>query len=131
MEDCQVCRRNTISSARRVALVMIAAFVVAARAHAGQLTPYGGSPAPIPGTIQAAQFDEGGEGVAYHDTTPGNAGGVYRATDVDIAYSSEGGYTVGWIAAEEWLYYTVSVATAGSYTAQVRVASPSGGGTMH
>ena len=32
----------------------------------------------IPGTIQAEDFDAGGEGVGYHDTTPGNQGGVYR-----------------------------------------------------
>ena len=36
----------------------------------------------------------------------------------------------GWIAAGEWLNYTVSVAAAGSYTAQLKVASP-GGGAMH
>jgi len=34
---------------------------------------------------------------------------------------------VGWIAAGEWLNYTVNVASSGSYTAWVRVASPTGG----
>jgi len=91
---------------------------------------YGGTPAAIPGTIQAANFDNGGEGAAYHDTTPGNAGAAYRSTDVDLQPSSDGGYNVGWTAAGEWLNYTVSVASAGSYTAQLRVASP-GGASMH
>src|SRR5262249_11706805 len=73
---------------------------------------YGGTPASIPGTIQAANFDNGGQGVAYGDTTSGNTGGAYRQTDVDIETSSEGGYDVGWIAAGEWLNFTVKVATA-------------------
>ena len=93
-------------------------------------SPYSGSPAAIPGTIEAENFDNGGEGVAYHDTTSGNSGGQYRSTDVDIEASSEGGYDVGWTAAGEWLNYTVSVGSAGSYTAQLRVASPNGG-SMH
>lgn len=45
--------------------------------------PYLGTVATIPGTIEAEAFDYGGEGVGYHDTTPGNSGGVsggeYRA----------------------------------------------------
>jgi endonuclease/exonuclease/phosphatase family metal-dependent hydrolase len=93
-------------------------------------TPYTGSPAAIPGTISAANFDNGGEGVAYHDTTSGNSGGALRSTNVDIESSSEGGYDVGWTSAGEWLNYTVSVASGGSYTAQLRVASVNGA-TMH
>ena len=94
------------------------------------LGPYSGSPASVPGTIQAEDFDNGGEGVAYHDTTGGNSGGAYRQTNVDIEGAAGGGYDVGWIAANEWLNYTVNVASAGTYTIQLRVASPSGG-TMH
>jgi hypothetical protein len=94
-------------------------------------TPFTGAPAVIPGTIQAANFDNGGEGVAYYDTTPGNAGGAYRSTDVDIQTSSEGGYNIGWIASTEWLNYTVNVAAAGTYSVQLRVASPTGGGLLH
>jgi len=96
----------------------------------GVLSPFNGTPAPIPGQISAANFDNGGEGVAYHDTTSGNSGGQYRSTDVDIEAASEGGYDVGWIAAGEWANYTVNVASAGSYTVQLRVASPTGA-TLH
>lgn len=91
---------------------------------------YGGSPAAVPGKISAANFDTGGSGTSYYDTTAGNSGGQYRSTDVDIEASSEGGYDIGWTAAGEWLNYTVNVASAGSYTAQIRVASPNGG-SMH
>ena len=86
----------------------------------------------VPGTIQAEDFDAGANGIAYFDQTAGNTGGQYRATDVDIERTSDtgAGYNVGWIGAGEWLTYTINVATAGSYTLEARVASPSGG-TMH
>ena len=46
-----------------------------------------------------------------------------------IAYSaSRAG--VGWIAAGEWLKFTVNVAAAGSYNVTLRVASP-GGASFH
>src|SRR5215475_1822676 len=48
-------------------------------------TPYFGSAVAIPGVVEVENFDAGGEGVAYHDDGPGNAGGQYRQTDVDIA----------------------------------------------
>jgi hypothetical protein len=96
-------------------------------------TPFGGTAAPIPGLIEAENFDDGGEGIAYHDLSPGNAGGQYRQTDVDIVTASDagGGYTLGYVAGGEWLKYSVSVATAGSYTLEARVASPGSGGTFH
>src|SRR5581483_3970861 len=40
--------------------------------------PFLGSPIPVPGTIPLDNYDLGGEGVSYHDTTPGNQGGAYR-----------------------------------------------------
>jgi hypothetical protein len=83
---------------------------------------------PVPGIIQAEDFDNGANGVAYRDLDAGNNGGQYRATDVDIAQCSEGGFTVGWAGAGEWLNYTVNVATAGTYMLTARVASPATGG---
>lgn len=115
-------------SVRVSALAWALAVLIAPRAVGGAApTPYTGSPVTIPGTIAAANYDAGGEGVAYHDTTAGNAGGSYRQDGVDVERASEGGYDVGWAAAGEWLNYSVSVASAGSYTAQLRVASPAGG----
>jgi endonuclease/exonuclease/phosphatase family metal-dependent hydrolase len=94
-------------------------------------TPFAGAPAAVPGTIQAEDFDNGGEGLAYHDTTTGNTGGAYRQTDVDIEPATDGVYDVGWTAAGEWLNYTVNVASAGSYLLEARVASNGQGGTFH
>ncbi len=90
------------------------------------LSPYSGSPAPVPGTIQAEDFDNGGEGVGYHDSGPNNVGGAYRSTGVDIEAGGSG-YDVGWIAAGEWTNYTVNVASSGTYTIALRVASANGG----
>jgi hypothetical protein len=93
--------------------------------------PVSGTPAAIPGVIQAEAFDNGGEGVAYHDTTPGNSGGAYRPGDVDVQPASGGGYNVGWAVPGEWVAYTVNVATAGAFTAHFRIAAPAAGGRFH
>lgn len=34
--------------------------------------PFGGVPATVPGLIEAENFDYGGNGVGYSDTTPAN-----------------------------------------------------------
>lgn len=89
-------------------------------------SPYGGTVWAIPGTIQAENFDLGGETVAYHDLEAANQGAQYRAVDgVDIEVTSDtgGGYSVGWTRTDEWLEYTVNVASAGNYTLTERVAS--------
>jgi fibronectin type 3 domain-containing protein len=77
-------------------------------------------------TIQAENYDTGGEGTAYHDTTSGNTGGGYRADDVDLEPTSDtgGGYNVGWTVDGEWLEYTTNT-TAGTYNIVVRGASAS------
>ncbi len=91
---------------------------------AGGPTPY--RPHPIPGRIQAEDYDLGGEGHAYHDTTAGNSGGAYRHEDVDI--ETAGGITnVGWVRSGEYLTYTATVQSAATYTMTARVASPNSG----
>jgi hypothetical protein len=99
----------------------------------GDSTPYTGSPVSIPGTIQMENYDAGGEGVAYHDGTSGNSGGVYRSNSVDIQATTDagGGYNIGWTTAGEWLKYGINVKTAGTYTMAVRVASNGTGGRLH
>ena len=95
-------------------------------------TPYGGTPWAIPGTIEAENFDNGGEGVAYHDVDANNNGGQGRTSDgVDTEICSAGGLNVGWTSAGEWLEYTVDVASAGTYDFNFRVASINTGGTFH
>lgn len=103
------------------------------RCEAPGSTPYRGTPAVLPGTIEAEHFDEGGAGIAYVDTTAGNSGGSLRATDVDIQPASDAGagYNVGWLKPGEWLVYSVDVTKAGSFSLSARVASNGPGGTFH
>lgn len=99
----------------------------------GTASPFSGSPVAIPGKIEAENFDNGGEGVAYHDSDAQNAGGAYRTTGVDLEATTDsgGGSNVGWTSAGEWLGYTVNVTSAGTYALQARVASSGAGGTFH
>jgi hypothetical protein len=92
--------------------------------------PYRGTSNAVPGVIRAEMFDEGGEGLAYHDTSAGNNGGAVRQESVDIEASVLGGYDVGWTAAGEWLAYTVTVAAEGTYNVQLNVASPHSSGRL-
>jgi len=92
--------------------------------------PYNG-PQTIPGTLQAEDYDLGGEGIAYHDTTTGNEGGAYRQDDVDIeVLDTDHSPNIGWIRAGEWLTYTVNITTDGTYDAGFRVASSHSGSSV-
>ena len=89
-------------------------------------SPYSGTAAAIPGTIEAAKYDIGGQNIAFYDNTTGNSGNTFRADDVDIEACTEGGYNVGWTAANEWTEYTVNV-TANTYKIEARVAATAAG----
>ncbi len=80
--------------------------------------------------IQAEDFDNGGEGVAYHDLDTSNSGGQYRTgegVDIEAASDAGGGYNVTSTEAGEWLEYTAKVSAAGMYNLRLRVAGASGG----
>ena len=78
-------------------------------------TAYGGSPVTVPGTIFARDYDEGGEGIAYHDVDANNAGLLYRP-DEGVDLSGDGGSVhVYWIVAGEWIEYSFEVEEAGNY----------------
>jgi hypothetical protein len=106
---------------------------VALNAAGPESTPFTGTPIALPGRVEAENYDKGGEGVAYHDTTSGNAGGVYRSDAVDLQTASDtgGGYKVKSAVAGEWLNYTVSIASGGTYTLDARVCSSGAGGKFH
>ena len=101
--------------------------------------PYSGAPAnsqpqTIPGRVYMGYYDEGGEGVAYHDNDSINHGvlwGNFRPTEgVDVEWTKEDDYwadsagnkvvpqhvyLIGWTGAGEWVNYTVNIQTAGKY----------------
>ncbi|MGW3984039.1 discoidin domain-containing protein [Streptomyces mirabilis] len=96
--------------------------------------PYGGTPAAVPGTVQAVNYDTGGQGVAYNVTSVNGNANSYRADGVDLdnTLDTGGGYNLGWTSGGQWFRYTVDVATAGTYTLDLRVAAPSAvAGALH
>ena len=92
-------------------------------------SPYFGTAAPVPGSVEAAYFDNGGEGLGYHDTTTGNQGDAgFRANEsVDIFYSNDtasgSAYILKNFTAGEWLSYTINVTSSGNYDFEVRAAT--------
>ena len=117
---------------------------------------YHGGAQAIPGRVQCAYYDLGGEGVAYHDTTAKNegSGGLNPADGsylnefrmheaVDTSYTKfhdaidnnpynkgvpeENQLYVGWTQPGEWFNITVNAARAGSYSADLLYTSNRGG----
>jgi len=91
--------------------------------------PFMGTAWPVPGTVQAENYDTGGQGLAYNITSTNGSANSYRTDGVDLETTSDtgGGFDMGWTAAGQWFNYTVNVQTAGQYTLGFRVASASGG----
>ncbi|MFC0270366.1 carbohydrate-binding protein [Metabacillus herbersteinensis] len=78
---------------------------------------------PLPGIIEAEDYNLGGEGVAYHDKTEENIGGKYRDDSVDIRSNPEGGFAVGWNETGEWIKYDVDILKEGKYGLDMVVSS--------
>lgn len=78
----------------------------------------------IPGVIQAEDYDNGGQGIAYNDTTADNIGGKGRVNEgVDLENASDGSLNIGYVTAGEWIEYTVNLRSAGVYTADINYAT--------
>jgi endo-1,4-beta-xylanase len=90
--------------------------------------PYKGNIA-IPGTLEAENYDVGGQDQAYNDADATNQGGVYRQDQVDIV-AIPNGNVVGYTATGEWLEYTVNVASAGIYAFNARVSAGADGASF-
>jgi hypothetical protein len=107
-------------------------FEINLQPYAGTAYP-DGTPHPIPGIIEAEDFDDGGEGVAYHDQEPGHQQGgtiPYRPEEGVEVEGSEGNYNIGFTGSGEWLKYTFSAATAGTYVIKT-YASAGASGSFH
>jgi hypothetical protein len=89
--------------------------------------PFQGVANPIPGTIQAEDYDTGGQAIGYNVLSVNGTGNSYRSDGVDLETTSDSGagYDLGWTASGQWFRYIVNVASAGTYTVSFRVAAPS------
>jgi hypothetical protein len=106
---------------------------------------YHGGPQAIPGRVQCAFYDLGGEGIAYHDTTEKNEGSgglnpadgsylnefrMHEAIDnnpYNKVVPEENQLYVGWTQPGEWFHITVNAKHAGSYSADLLYTSNRGG----
>ena len=83
--------------------------------------PCRGKPIPVPGVIRQGDYDEGGQGVAYFDTTKGNSTSKkFRIKeDVDTNGPYSGHNTSG-----EWRNYTLNVIRSGSFRVRLNYGTP-------
>ena len=108
-------------------------FVVEPPLASGQ-QPFNPTFAPWPAVagVEFEDFDHGGGGVAYQDASAANEGGLYRVgegVDITAQTQASNGFAVGWTPAGEWLEYTVSTPSNGTYDLEVRVANGGTGAT--
>lgn len=91
----------------------------------------------IPGSFFAGDYDkfEGGVGqsICYSDVTVNNEGDYRENEYVDASLDFNEGPVVGWIAAGEWIEYTIYVQDAGYYNLDFRYAcgNQNGGGPFN
>jgi hypothetical protein len=90
--------------------------------------PYGGTAAAVPGAVQAANYDTGGQGAGYSVVSVNGTANSYRPDGVDLQACSDTGcgYDLGWTSPGQWFRYTINAASAGTYTVSLRLASPNG-----
>jgi len=100
----------------RIALVPVSAAVVQAPFAANQ----------VPGLIEAEGYDLGGPGIAYNDEDIENRGSAdYRVDEQVDIWPTFGGedFVIGGTRDGSWTEYTVDVASAGTYTIDLLLAS--------
>jgi len=88
--------------------------------------PYKNNVAIIPGTIEAENYDEAGQGFSYYDNDTDNKGdGNFRTDEgVDIV-KTDNGYAIGYTEKDEWLEYTVNVEESNEYDVSTYVSNSS------
>lgn len=88
-------------------------------------------PAPeVPVQLKAVNYDNGGEGLAFHVTTPVSTDGRYRADNIGCVACDDagGGYALSGLRSGEWVRYTVNGASGGYFDIDARLA---GTGRFH
>jgi hypothetical protein len=87
--------------------------------------PFSGTATAVPGTVQAEDYDDGGQGVGYSVSSVNGGGYRNESADIESTNDTSGNYDIGWTAAGQWQHYTLNVVYAGTYTIGIRVAAPS------
>lgn len=94
-------------------------------------TPFDGYIA-IPGRLEIENFDKGGEGISFHETTLTNDGkSTYRTEGVDVEDITDASTkSVGYIVSGEWLEYSIDIVSQGKYSLTFRTASETTDGSL-
>ena len=93
--------------------------------------PYNGVASVLPGAVEMENYDEGGEGMAYHDSDDANEGKSYRKSEgVDLEEFEKGQFALGWTKQGEWVEYTLEVKYDDEYTWTAYAASGSDGSSF-
>jgi glucuronoarabinoxylan endo-1,4-beta-xylanase len=85
-------------------------------------------------TIQAEDYDLGGEGMAYHETTSNNIGNVYRpneAVDVKLIANTASQYRLSDAAVGEWVEYSIQANNTATYELELRLSNADPNGRIH
>jgi len=134
--------------------IVVLLFFVVANSFAND--PYKGKVQQLPGKVQCEFYDQGGEGIAYHDKDSINNGSgklnpangtflnEFRIKEgVDISYTKStdidnnpynvveplmGELYVGWTEPGEWINYTVKVNKSGTYRVGLMYTASGNGG---
>ncbi|MBK8479079.1 MAG: prolyl oligopeptidase family serine peptidase [Opitutaceae bacterium] len=126
----------TVRDSAGIAAVSSITVIRSGNPGAGGTYGNGGQPWAIPAAglrLQSENYDEGGEGVAFHDTDARQGSSTLRATgtanDADIVVIANGadapGAKLAYLAAGEWLRYTLTVPATGRYDLRLRVSNAS------
>jgi len=89
--------------------------------------PYNNKAATVPGTIEAENYDVGGDGTAYSDNDSENRGDAKFRDDegVDIVKGGTG-KAIGYTASSEWVEYTINVTETAKYDIETNASNGSG-----
>ncbi len=89
-------------------------------------TPFGAMPIHLPGRIEAAQYDNGSEGFAFHNADFIDSSEQLLATDVNskVNRDDNSGQHIARMDTDDWLTYSVDVAKSADYGFTFCVSSP-------
>jgi alpha-glucosidase len=81
-------------------------------------------PAPdLPVRLKAVNYDNGGEGIAFHVAARDSTAGRYRSDDIGCVASDDagGGYALAGLRGEEWVRYSVNSGNGGYFDIAARI----------
>jgi len=113
-----------------------AGLVAAGYTFPAQGQPFGGTATAVPGTVQAANYDTGGQGLGFNVNAVQGTADNYRSDGADLETTGDTQDTtgtgaaddLGWTTNAQWFNYTVNVANSAGTNLSGNVNVPATGG---